>query len=78
MKREEPAPANHGATWTEEHLRALQIEFEQGASIETLAHHHQRTQGAIAGKLVALGLLINRWGEYHKIEKAVYYGSKWG
>jgi len=77
MKRDESYPLNHGATWSKAHLEELQEGFKKGLSVKELAQQCQRTEGAIASKLEALGLLINVWGSYHKVEKEVYYFSGW-
>ncbi|MCE1238018.1 MAG: hypothetical protein LWW93_16840 [Hyphomicrobiales bacterium] len=48
-------PANTGRPWTEELDRLLVTSWRTGASVSALARDFERTEGAIASRLVRLG-----------------------
>lgn len=62
-------PRNAGKTWLLEERRELRERLAQGMDLEALATAHGRTAGAILGKLLEMGLLVqNRDGFYFKVE----------
>src|SRR6185437_518477 len=54
-KRRERLPANFGKPWTQGEDRALEGEFDAGASMPELARKHMRTQSSIRLRLEKLG-----------------------
>lgn len=65
---EKSYPPNAGKTWLLAERQALRERFAEGKSIEVIAVEHGRTAGAIIGKLLEMGLVIqNRDGFYFKV-----------
>jgi hypothetical protein len=54
-KRRERLPANFGKPWTQGEDRALEGEFDAGATMPDLARKHLRTQSSIRLRLEKLG-----------------------
>jgi hypothetical protein len=53
-------PSNAGKPWKPDEDDLLSARFEQGLSIQEIAHLHQRTRGAITSRLVRLGKIEAR------------------
>jgi ATP-dependent exoDNAse (exonuclease V) beta subunit len=54
------APARHGAAWSADEDDRLRKMFLAGEAIAALAAAHQRKKGAIAARLMKLGLIPDR------------------
>lgn len=50
-------PKNAGLPWTDESRKAIATMFNQGKTIEELAHYFQRSRGAIRSELKHQGLI---------------------
>ena len=62
-KREERVqdlPENAGSPWSAEEDQRLLVAFDDGASLQTIAATHRRSDGAIAARLVRLGRISER------------------
>ena len=59
-KAEKPFPANAGKPWTTAEEDILKRMFENGCSKRDICAYFKRTGGAIAARLVHLGILDNR------------------
>jgi hypothetical protein len=58
------SPHFAGTPWSLKEEAQLAIAFEAGASIDEIAIAHERTKGAIAARLVTLGLIAERSDVY--------------
>lgn len=56
-KRKKPQPANAGKPWTAEDEETLKRMFENGCSKKDICAYFKRTDGAIAARLVLLGMI---------------------
>ena len=54
-KREKSLPANAGNAWSETEDSELLSAFDNGNTIKDIAAKHDRTEGAIAARLMRLG-----------------------
>ena len=52
-----PLPSSAGHPWTPEEDERLKTELQSASSIRVLAELHSRTRGAIAARLLRLGLV---------------------
>ena len=59
-RRNRKLPANAGQPWSPEEDEKLASMFDRGATIQQLTENHQRTRGAIAGRLERLGKIQDR------------------
>jgi hypothetical protein len=57
ISKENRLPDNAGKPWLSQEDEDLIIAFDDGVSIQELAHRHQRTVGSIKSRLVKLGKL---------------------
>lgn len=72
-RKKKPADAasgNAGSAWTEEEDRRLLDAFDQGSTVDQLAHAHGRSKGGIASRLVRLGRIKERAEIYVRGEAA--------
>ena len=56
-----PQPENAGKPWTEEDEEILSRMFDTGCTKKEICNHFQRSQGAIAARLVRLGKIRDRY-----------------
>jgi len=59
-ERDNSLPDNAGRSWTDEEDKELLATFYAGTPVKTIAAKHDRTQGAIAARLVRLGRIKDR------------------
>jgi hypothetical protein len=59
-KQADSQPSHAGSAWAEEEDRRLLDAFDQGATVNQLAHSHGRSRGGIAARLVRLGRIKER------------------
>jgi hypothetical protein len=59
-KQADSQPGNAGSAWAEEEDHRLLDAFDQGATVDQLAHSHSRSKGGIAARLVRLGRIKER------------------
>ena len=55
------SPENAGKPWTAEDEESLCRMFDTGCSTQDMCNHFQRSQGAIAARLVRLGKISDRY-----------------
>lgn len=59
-KKKRPQPENAGKPWTDADEEILCRMFDTGCSPKEICNHFQRSQGAIASRLVRLGKIKER------------------
>ena len=59
-KQKRPQPENAGKPWTQEDEEILCRMFDTGCTRKEICNHFQRSQGAIAARLVKLGKIQER------------------
>jgi hypothetical protein len=59
-KQADSRPSHAGSAWGEEEDRRLLDAFDQGATVDQLAHSLGRSKGGIAARLVRLGRIQER------------------
>lgn len=64
-KSKYPQPENAGKPWTKEEEEILCRMFDTGCTKKEICNHFQRTEGAIAARLVRLGR-INERSEFRR------------
>ena len=62
--------SRHSLAWTGEEERQLRAEFEAGADLRAIALAHERTPGAICGRLVQMRLLMVYGSSYYPVRTA--------
>lgn len=60
---------NAGKVWLTAEYDQLKIEFQARMRLDEIADAHGRTAGSVLAKMVALGLLTDRNGAYHRVEQ---------
>lgn len=60
-KKSRPQPENAGKPWSEEEDEQLVDEFQRGNSANEIAKLHNRSKGAVASRLVRLGLVSDKY-----------------
>jgi len=60
-RRSRPQPDNAGKPWTKEEEDQLIEEYQSGITAIEIAKIHNRSKGAIAARLVRLGLITDRY-----------------
>ncbi len=60
LKVSKPHPTNAGKPWTTEESNLLIAEYQSGMTGTELAKTHKRSKGAIAARLVRLGVIADR------------------
>ena len=60
-KPKRPQPENAGKPWTEEDEEILSRMFDTGCTKKEICNHFQRSQWAIAARLVRLGKIRDRY-----------------
>ena len=60
-KSKRPQPENAGKPWTEADEEILCRMFDTGCTKKEMCNHFQRSQGAIAARLVRLGKISDRY-----------------
>jgi hypothetical protein len=60
---------NRGKVWLDEELGQLKREFAANEDLEEIAARHGRSPLAIAVKLEQMWLIVNRGGDYYRIEQ---------
>lgn len=59
-ERDSSIPGNAGRPWSDEEDKELLATFDGGTPVRAIAASHGRTQGAIAARLVRLGIIKDR------------------
>lgn len=60
-RKARPQPENAGKPWTEEEEERLVKEFRSGSTANEMAKLHNRSKGAVASRLVRLGLVSDKY-----------------
>ena len=60
-RRARPQPDKAGKPWSKEEEAQLIAEYQEGISANEIAKLHNRRKGAIAARLVRLGLITDRY-----------------